>query len=498
MLTCVNRLKIHFAAVALAALLPLGIATVAQAEGRGPGTDPGSFFEQYLQSRTRSLFGFGKPVEQSATTPSFTGPGDKAVDVAKSLSVRLVSDRVGENGDMIALWPNDDRPSYAIICNEIDGTAPGAAASLQRVRLSDGQVSNMVYGLISCDPAHRTPWGTIIMAEEAGINGRLWEIADPLNVNNVVVTRTTATSSDPAHVVARTALGQLSFEGVQVLPNGTVYFGDELRPSNGKPGGGIYKFVPATLRPGNAGPITSLDQSPLISGTVYVLRLGLRTSPVDFGQGDNTGAGKWVGPLTVTTTTSLAAQALAAGGYTGYYRPEDMDLDPLELAQGRVRACWTNTGNDTAAQWGEVLCLNDEPTPDASFATGTRPVVMPFIIGDPQLRMPDNVAFQPNTGILYVLMDATTSAENPSFSNDDVWACLPDGPDRNTLSDGCVRVMTLKDGNAEFTGIQFLGDGKSFLIHLQHRTQTGRAVQGTTDLIQVSGIRVFDRESDDR
>jgi secreted PhoX family phosphatase len=50
--------------------------------------------------------------------------------------------------------------------------------------------------------------------------------------------------------------------------------------------------------------------------------------------------------------------------------------------------------------------------------------------------------------------------------------------------------MTLKDGNAEFTGIQFLADGKSFLIRLQHRTQDGRAVPHTTDMILVSGLRI--------
>jgi len=87
-------------------------------------------------------------------------------------------------------------------------------------------------------------------------------------------------------------------------------------------------------------------------------------------------------------------------------------------------------------------------------------------------------------------MDASTSAENPAFGNDDVWACLPDGADRDDLSDGCVRVMTLKDGNAEFTGITFLADGKSFLIHLQHRTQDGRAVPGTTDELLVSGLKI--------
>jgi secreted PhoX family phosphatase len=133
--------------------------------------------------------------------------------------------------------------------------------------------------------------------------------------------------------------------------------------------------------------------------------------------------------------------------------------------------------------------MQDEPTSAAGFNTGTMPVVAPFITGNPHLRMPDNLAFQPGTGILYVLMDATTSAEDPAFTNDDVWACLPDGDDSDTLSDGCVRMMTLKDGTAEFTGIQFLADGQSFLIHLQHRSQAGRAVPHTADELLVSGLR---------
>jgi Predicted phosphatase len=190
------------------------------------------------------------------------------------------------------------------------------------------------------------------------------------------------------------------------------------------------------------------------------------------------------------TTFNLAAAALAQGGYTGYYRPEDMEMDPIAAQNGVLRLCWTNTGNDTFDQWGEVMCMQDVPTTEAGFLTGTMPVVTPFIIGNPHLRMPDNLAFQPHTGILYVLMDATTSVDDPDFTNDDVWACLPDGDDNDTLSDGCVRVMTLKDGNAEFTGIQFLADGKSFLIHLQHRTQDGRAVPHTTDMLLVSGLRI--------
>ena len=82
----------------------------------------------------------------------------------------------------------------------------------------------------------------------------------------------------------------------------------------------------------------------LAAGSVYVQRLGLRLGGTDYGQGGNSGAGEWIGPL--TPATDLAAAALAAGGYTGYYRPEDMDLDPIACAKGEVRACWPNTGND--------------------------------------------------------------------------------------------------------------------------------------------------------
>jgi secreted PhoX family phosphatase len=57
-------------------------------------------------------------------------------------------------------------------------------------------------------------------------------------------------------------------------------------------------------------------------------------------------------------------------------------------------------------------------------------------------------------------------------------------------NNGCAWVMTLKDGNAEFTGIKFLADGKSFLVHLQHRTQESCTVPNTTDELWVSGFHI--------
>ena len=88
-----------------------------------------------------------------------------------------------------------------------------------------------------------------------------------------------------------------------------------------------------------------------------------------------------------------------------------------------------------------------------------------------------------------MLQDATTSTEGGA-TNDSVWACLPDGDDSDVLSDGCVRVLNSLDGVGEWTGIEFLADGKSFLINHQHRTQDGRDVAETTDMLRVTGLAV--------
>jgi Bacterial protein of unknown function (DUF839) len=454
--------------------------------------DPGKAYENSLASQSQALFGFGRPVSGPATG-STDAPGAAAVEAAAGLKVQVASDAVGEDADMIALWPDDAAPTHAFICNEIDSTAAEnvGVGTVQRVDLSSGDVTDLITGTTSCDPIHKTAWGTLVFGEENGALGRAYEILDPTSLDGdpvITIDHTAGTTSDPAHVSVLKALGQLSFEGIVVLPDGTTYYSDELRPANGKPAGGMFKFVPTTPVAGGA-PITDLAQSPLASGEVHVLRVGLRSGGTDFGQGSNSGAGKWI-PLTTPadpTTFNLAATALAAGGYTGYYRPEDIDLDPLAWADGRIRFCWNNTGNDAQQNWGETLCLEDEPTDAAGFATGTRPVVQPFVIGNPQLRMPDNLDFQPRTGILYVLQDATTTAEGGT-TNDSVWACLPDGTDLDVLSDGCVRVLNSLDGVGEWTGIEFLADGTGFFINHQHRTQDGRAVPETTDMLLITGL----------
>ncbi|HEY6116463.1 MAG TPA: hypothetical protein VI172_10935, partial [Candidatus Dormibacteraeota bacterium] len=246
----------------------------------------------------------------------------KLVSVAKGLKVKVASaaTNLGANTDQIALWPDDAHPTHLIVVNEQDATDPG----IQRIDLADGSVETILTGTAAGDPIRRTPWGTILAGEEAGTAGQMIEIIDPLNTTGVMYDRTTGVATGgvgAANVTPRWSLGRLSFEGLAILPSGVVYYGDELRPSNGVAGGAYFKFIPTTLRTSTT-PITSLADSPLASGQVYGLRLS-RSS--NYGQGNNTGLGTWV---MVPSSNNANLRAAAASLFlSGFYRPEDLELD---------------------------------------------------------------------------------------------------------------------------------------------------------------------------
>jgi hypothetical protein len=145
-------------------------------------------------------------------------------------------------------------------------------------------------------------------------------------------------------VFRRQAVGSLSWEGIGILPDGTMYFGDELRPGGRVPGGAIYKSVPDSPY-GGGYRITMASLSPFASGRLYGLQVG---STGDNGQGTEIGQGVWVSIDTVpyldASGNVILRNAQGALHFTGYYRPEDMDRDPLAADAGQVRMCWTNTG----------------------------------------------------------------------------------------------------------------------------------------------------------
>jgi secreted PhoX family phosphatase len=488
----------------------------ARPKADSPKTDFGLFIADQLRAHSQQLFGFSHPLAESALGPYDGADNTEAIQVASGLHVSLVSSSVASATDQIALWPNDDRPTHLFVCDE-ETSIP----AVQRVDLSRPPGSNattIVTGLSSCDPVRRTPWGTIIVAEEAGATGGLYEILDPVSINAPinVSNRAAGITSDPNHLVKRKAVGSLSFESFAIRPDGTMIYGDELAPSGGVAGGGLYKFVPTVPYTGDGHPpITQPQLSPLASGSVFGLRVAANGS-TNWGQGAEVGKGRWVaidlagaGVVDVNGNIILrTAQTLQR--FTGYYRPEDMDIDPIAMSNGVFRACWANTGrlnsggatiSENSAVHGEIMCIVEEPsTSNPPAPTGTVPVVTRFVVGSQQAGMFDNVAFQPHTGNLVVLEDGPTSIVTPTGTEprgNDLWICLPDGDDDDTLSDGCVRFASVRDTSAEPTGFIFLGSGEAAFVSIQHRSVNDAAGEGNHGaLLKISGFKVKGKDKD--
>jgi secreted PhoX family phosphatase len=462
--------------LATVGLLGLVTGTAAAAE-----FDFGLFRDQQLQAHSQQLFGVTGPIEASSTASVDAAIAEAdptaLATFAHSLRVRVVTAaaNAGANIDMMALWPDDVHATHLIVCNEGGATQPG----VQRVRLSDGMVETILTGTVSCDPVRRTPWGTIIVGEEL-VDGWLLEIINPLQTTNVLFNRASGTTSGgigATNIATRPAAGRLAFEGIALYPNGVMYYGDENRPFQGTAGGAYFKFIPTTPWTGG-GPITNLNLSPLTAGKVYGLRLGKRSGNTDYGQGSNTGLGTWVAVDSADIANLRAAAAKLK--LTGYYRPEDADIDRRALAQGQVRFCANNTGNEgDDHQWGETICVTDGTLDEATANTAT-PEVQYFVIGTPDFAMMDNIAYQPGRGNWIIHEDG----DGPEVGrNNDLWACLEDGADADSLSDGCVRIATLNDLNAEWTGGIFDAAGTHFYVSVQHNV-TGHGV-----ILEVTGWR---------
>jgi secreted PhoX family phosphatase len=439
------------------------------------GPDLGQDLQGQVEAHSTQVFGVNQGIPASSQASIFAAQANadptKLVTLAQPLQAKVVTAGVaGANIDMMALWPDDTNPTWLIACNEQGTTDPG----VQRIRMSDGATQTIVTGTTGCDGVRRTPWGTVLFSEEAGggaNGGRVYELIDPLNTTGVSLNRLTGVFSGgtgATNLIARPALGRLSFEGFALYPNGVMYYGDENRPNNGTGGGAYFKFIPSTLWNTANPPITNLTQSPFVGGSIFGLRLGLRSGATDYGQGTETGMGRWF-PIPAASDPDLRAQS-AALKLTGYYRPEDIDIDQVALKAGNVRFCGANTGNEgDDRQFGNIVCITDGTLAQATANTGV-PQVQILVIGNPQFAMMDNMAYQPGRGNWLVHEDG-----DQLLGNNDLWDCADDGQDDDFLSDGCIRVGTLNDLSAEWTGGIFDATGTRFFVSVQHNV-TGHGV----------------------
>jgi Bacterial protein of unknown function (DUF839) len=486
--------------------------------------DFGLKVQDHLKDHSEKYFGIEKPIGVSESVSVPRVPGQSALDLIKlapGLKASIVTRKTGNSSDMLAFWPNDTNPTHIVTCieagNDPVGTFPGGqpklTPSVQTVNLITGEVKTILRGMRVCDGIRRTPWNTIVATEETD-DGGLYEILNPLTTpdltlvargaSDVVDTNGAAVAS--GKIEYRGAVGKLAWEGLDLTKQGVVYYGDEERPGTGGAdfdGGSLFKFVPELKWDGTL--VANLSQSPLAAGSVYAYQASCQaktsSSFPQFGQGCEIGEGAWV----KVDAGNLRTSAFMNGA-TGYYRPEDGHFDPMYAGAG-VKFCWTNTGNSAAHNYGEVVCLIDTnpvgngekivvatgltyladsaETRGFAVATANRAVE-----GDADLNQPDNLAFQPVTGNMYVIED------NP-FG--DVWACLPDGKDRDIKTDGCVKVLSVRDSSAEPTGYAFTGDGKTAYVYIQHSNDAA-CVAGTDcaknddyatdDLIKITGFKI--------
>jgi secreted PhoX family phosphatase len=453
--------------------------------------DFGATVDAMLTEKSASLFGIAKPLTDSAAASAEEGyrtPASSVSDtvaLADGLTAAFLTRDAANHTDMLAFYPAE-APTHMIVCNEGDAeqVAEGKMQpGVQRIALADGKVETIVRGTSSCDGIRTTAWGTILFTEEEK-DGGAYELYEPLTTTNVtIVDRKTGETSDPAKVVRRMALPTMAWEGIHVMDNGVVYAGDELRPGDGdlidNDGGAIFKFLPET--PAAGGAIADPAASPFAAGKVYAMQVSCYGDKVQFGQGCETGAAGWV----EVKASKVRAEANFKGA-TGYYRPEDLHADPMYAGEG-LRFCWTNTGNEGARNYSETMCAVDLAPMEVKMgeADGKKffhTTVTRFIEGDLDLNSMDNLAFQPGTGILYAIED---------HPNGDIWACLPDGADRNLKTDGCIKILSVKDTSAEPTGFTFAPDGKTAYVSIQHSDDSAMPSvddYGTDDVLVITGF----------
>jgi secreted PhoX family phosphatase len=278
------------------------------------------------------------------------------------------------------------------------------------------------------------------------------------------------------------AMPVVAYEGIGITDKGVVFLGDELRPGTGtkdKDGGAIFKFVPAT--PYLGGAISSLDLSPFSAGKIYALQVSCVGGAQQYGQGCEVGSGAWIEVAAATARGDAHAK-----GATGYYRPEDGELDPNyeDTAHAEaIRFCWTNTQAEEAHSYGEVMCLEDT-LPTLASALVRSVTANRFVEGDVRMNQPDNLAFQPMTGNIFVIED---------HDNGEIFSCLDDGDDRDLKTDGCVGIASVIDPSAEPTGFFFAPDGGTAYVSIQHSDDSNMPKlddYGTDDLIKITGFKV--------
>jgi uncharacterized protein len=295
----------------------------------------------------------------------------------------------------------------------------------------------------SLDPIVWTPWGTLLVAEEANVAGK--PDPDYPTAKAGLVYELYPSASDPSvldHLVARPALGSKSHEGMRFDKQGNLYSISERNP------GYIYKFTPHV-------------KGDLSSGQLYVLKV---TSPT----GDRTGEAEWV-PLDANAVKIDASAAADAVGATGYNRPEDVEIaTSTGNVRGSINTLFVAITGLAAPVDNRIIAIdlrepNGGSTHTTAFVSDYVKVGMNAPAG---FSMPDNLALDP-AGNLYIAEDPGGSFATKQ-NGDDIWLARPGTGPRSAAS-SVERFGSLTDCDAEPTGLYWERGGDRLFVNVQHR-----------------------------
>lgn len=404
-----------------------------------------------------------------------------------------------------------------ITAAQTDFEISGPAAGHDRLKTKADPTGRLVRGTLNNCAGGKTPWGTVLMAEEnfnlyfakadndgpeqkslarygVGHKSRYphWGRVDPRfdparepHEANRFGWMVEFDPYDPASVpVKRTALGRFKHEGADVVINGdgrvVVYSGDDQAFEY------IYRFVSDKPfdpeHPEN-------NRDILDHGTLSVARFDadgrLNWLPLVFGQGPLTDKAGFRSQADILIDARLAADSLGA---TPMDRPEEVAANPVSgdvfavLTKNKKRSKddvnpanprpnnqgghilklmppkSTDGSPDHAAKdfgW-DVFILAGKPEPDGSITRYHR-----GISKNGWFAAPDNIAFDPK-GRVWI---ATDGAPKMGIA-DGLWAADAEGP-----GTALTRHFFNTPAGAELCGPEFTPDGKSLFVAVQHPGQ---------------------------